>query len=175
MREFEQLNPELGKVVGTPVWVNKPPSESKIASLLASGQKPKKAGSVYFRLQSTAMVDLAVSKERIKLCHTFPTVTRGFPHLRVVQCWGCLRYGHTKSRCSAKSTRCANCGENGDHVKCGVKSKCVNCKGSHRADSFLCPKRKELALQLAEKARLLCLDLNSKSSVAPPRLHEPSV
>ncbi|KAJ7872741.1 hypothetical protein B0H13DRAFT_1895252 [Mycena leptocephala] len=34
-REFEAKNPDLGKVVGLPTWVNRPPSESQIAAMVA--------------------------------------------------------------------------------------------------------------------------------------------
>ncbi|KAJ7855814.1 hypothetical protein B0H13DRAFT_2357655 [Mycena leptocephala] len=79
-REFEERNPSLGLVVGTPTWVNKPPSEARAAA----GRKPPRAGSLFIRLQSRDMVDKAVAGGRVVLAGTAPAVGRGFPHLRVV-------------------------------------------------------------------------------------------
>ncbi|KAJ6513529.1 hypothetical protein DFH09DRAFT_1433254 [Mycena vulgaris] len=95
-REFELKNPGLGKVIGLPTWVNRPPSESQIAAIISSGRKPKDAGSVYFLLESKAKVDLALSRGRILLCSFSPLVSRGFPHLRVSQCRKCYRFPLTR-------------------------------------------------------------------------------
>ncbi|KAK6987824.1 hypothetical protein R3P38DRAFT_3229982 [Favolaschia claudopus] len=149
-REFELRNPYLGPVTGLPTWVNRPPSEAQAAAISASGRKPKLAGSVYFLLQSRDKVDLALSRGRIVLCSTSPTVARGFPHLRISQCWGCYKYGHTKARCNVKARPVA----------------CLNCGGKHRADSYSCPKRKELLVTLAGRMKDLHESLD-KSSIHP--------
>ncbi|KAJ7465275.1 hypothetical protein FB451DRAFT_433460 [Mycena latifolia] len=57
-REFEERNAHLGPVGGVS-WVNKPPSEAKVAAMAASGKKPPKAGSLFIRLRSCDMVDLS--------------------------------------------------------------------------------------------------------------------
>ncbi|KAJ7854473.1 hypothetical protein B0H13DRAFT_2358486 [Mycena leptocephala] len=83
-REFEERNPSLGKVVGTPRWVNKPLSEARVAALAAAGRSPPKAGSLFIQLESRELVDRAVASGRVVLAGTAPAVGRGFPHLRVV-------------------------------------------------------------------------------------------
>ncbi|KAJ7731748.1 hypothetical protein B0H16DRAFT_1772486 [Mycena metata] len=85
-KEFSERYPELGPVVGSPTWVNNPPSEVQISATLSSGRKPRTAGSIFVRLASREKVDLAVSLGRLRLAGSAPTVSRGFPHLRVTQC-----------------------------------------------------------------------------------------
>ncbi|KAK7013451.1 hypothetical protein R3P38DRAFT_2788355 [Favolaschia claudopus] len=169
-REFELCNPDLGPVTGLPTWVNRPPSEAQAAAISASGRKPKLAGSVYFLLQSRDKVDLALSRGRIVLCSTSPTVARGFPHLRISQCWGCYKYGHTKARCNVKAPSCAVCAKPvGDHsptTPCSGPVACLNCGGKHRADSYSCLKRKELLVTIAGRMKDLHESLD-KSSIHP--------
>ncbi|KAJ7028177.1 hypothetical protein C8F04DRAFT_1188858 [Mycena alexandri] len=57
VRQFEELNPTLGKVVGLPRWKNTPPSESRIAAAKRDGRRIPVTGSLVFRLQSKDMVD----------------------------------------------------------------------------------------------------------------------
>lgn len=45
------------------------------------------------------MVDQVVAEGRVHLSCTLPVVSCGSPHLRVVQCWKCIKYGHTQARC----------------------------------------------------------------------------
>jgi hypothetical protein len=121
---------DLGNVVGLPTWVNRPPSESQIAATIASGRKPKIAGSLYFLLESKAKVDLALSRGRILLCSLSPVVSRGFPHLRVTQCWKCYKYGPTKARCNVKQPCCPTCAQPAcaSHSSpCNGPIACVNC------------------------------------------------
>ncbi|KAJ7660990.1 hypothetical protein B0H17DRAFT_1212418 [Mycena rosella] len=172
-REFELRNPHLGKVTGTPTWVNRPPSEAQIAAITASGKKPKVAGSIYFLLESRTKVDLALSRGRILLCSSSPTVSRGFPHLRVSQCWGCHKYGHTKARCNVKVPSCVTCAKplSPSHpTLCSGPVQCINCPGKHRSDSYSCPKQKELALVLASRQKELHLSLDNSSSYPLPYL-----
>ncbi|KAK7059361.1 hypothetical protein R3P38DRAFT_3167708 [Favolaschia claudopus] len=108
------------------------------------------AGSVYFLLQSRDKVDLALSRGRI--------------------CWGCYKYGHTKARCNVKAPSCAVCAKPvGDHsptTPCSGPVACLNCGGKHRADSYSCPKRKELLVTLAGRMKDLHESLD-KSSIHP--------
>lgn len=163
---FEERNPQFGPVVSIS-WVNKPPSEAKAAAMSAAGKKPPKAGSLFIRLQSREMVDKAVAVGRVILAGTAPTVGRGFPHLRVVQCWGCLKYGHTRDRCST-AAKCGGCGKDNHGVTCAEKPVCVNCGGLHRADSFACPARKRIAEDLRLRAAALCKVLDSQSRYNKP-------
>ncbi|KAF7371586.1 Transcription factor [Mycena venus] len=86
-------------------------SEAQAAAAVAAGKKVRVAGSLVIRLRSREKVDLAVAEGRVVLLGFAPTVVRSFPHLRVTQCWGCLKFGHVKAKCSVKSNKCASCGE----------------------------------------------------------------
>ncbi|KAJ7701534.1 hypothetical protein B0H17DRAFT_1128311 [Mycena rosella] len=99
---FQECNPPHGSVSGTPTWVNKLPSQAQIAAAIAAGRKPRTVRSVFIRLESCHMVNLAVAGRRVILAGGAPMVVHGFLHLRVTQCWGCLQFGHTKARCSVK-------------------------------------------------------------------------
>ncbi|KAJ7780983.1 hypothetical protein B0H16DRAFT_1817329 [Mycena metata] len=89
-KQFKELNPMLGKVVGLPRWKNAPPSESRIAAAKRDGRRVPSAGSLVLRLESKDMVDRAVANGRVLLAGHAPRVGRTFPHLDVVQCWGCF-------------------------------------------------------------------------------------
>ncbi|KAJ6505701.1 hypothetical protein C8R47DRAFT_1243578 [Mycena vitilis] len=154
--ELMERYPELGPVVGTAVWVNKPPNEAQISATLSTGGKPRTAGSVFIRLESREKVDVAVSLGRLRLAGSVPTVARGFPHLRVVQCWGCLKLGHIRARCKVKETKCGGCGEKSHGAVCT---------------------RKDKAAALRQRAMELTTYLNSTSSIPlnqfmAPRLPE---
>jgi hypothetical protein len=164
-KEFEERNPALGSVVGTPTWVNRPPSEAKIAAMAAAGRKPPKAGSLFIRLESRELVDHAVATGHVVLAGMAPAVGRGFPHLRVVQCWGCYRFGHTRARCSVTAARCGGCGKDAHGAVCAEKPSCVNCGGLHRSDSLSCLSRKRIAEQLRQRAADVCRSLDEQSSV----------
>ncbi|KAJ7936029.1 hypothetical protein B0H13DRAFT_2304100 [Mycena leptocephala] len=172
-KEFEERNPELGQVVGLPTWVNKPPSEARVAAIVASGKKPPKAGSLFIRLLSRERVDRAVATGRVILAGTAPAVGRGFPHLRVVQCWGCLKFGHTRARCSLPAARCGGCGKDAHGIICADKPSCVNCSGVHRSDSLSCPSRKRIAEQLRQRAADICKTLDSQSQYSPCLVVDP--
>ncbi|KAJ7126363.1 hypothetical protein C8R43DRAFT_1134954 [Mycena crocata] len=160
--QFEERNPALGRTVGTPVWVNKPPSEARLSAIAASGRTVPTAGSIFIRLQSREMVDLAVMGKRIILAGTAPVVNRGFPNLRVVQCWGCYKYGHTRGRCGVTEALCGGCGKAAHGAFCAEKPSCVNCSGAHRSDSFACPSRKRIAEQLRQRAVDTCRMLDEE-------------
>ncbi|KAJ7749223.1 hypothetical protein B0H16DRAFT_1847430 [Mycena metata] len=63
--ELMERYPQLGVVVGSPVWVNKPPSEAQISAGLSTASKPRMAGSVFVRLELCEKVDLPVSSSCI--------------------------------------------------------------------------------------------------------------
>ncbi|KAJ7934582.1 hypothetical protein B0H13DRAFT_2305683 [Mycena leptocephala] len=169
-REFEERNPSLGKVVGTPRWVNKPPSEARIAAIVAAGRSPPKAGSLFIQLGSRELVDRAVAAVRVILAGTAPAVGRGFPHLRVVQCGGCFKYGHTRARCSTAESKCGGCGKAAHGITCAEKPSCVNCSGAHRSDSFSCPAHKQIAENLRQRATDLCASLHAQLRFNPHTL-----
>ncbi|XP_017787264.1 PREDICTED: uncharacterized protein LOC108569977 [Nicrophorus vespilloides] len=52
---------------------------------------------------------------------------------RVIQCFGCLRYGHTKKICKSKLVRCPACSENHQIESCPSKDDptCAYCEGKH--------------------------------------------
>ncbi|KAJ7017521.1 hypothetical protein C8F04DRAFT_1279248 [Mycena alexandri] len=160
-REFEERNPALGKVLSV-TWVNRPPSVEKVAAIAARGLKPPTAGSLFIRLQSRDLVDRAVAAGRVVLGGMAPMVQRGFPHLRVCQCWGCLKFGHTRSRCGVKTERCGGCGKD-THGICTDKPTCINCGETHRSDTLSCPARKRIAAQLNQRAADICRALDEAS------------
>ncbi|KAJ6567491.1 hypothetical protein B0H10DRAFT_2358205, partial [Mycena sp. CBHHK59/15] len=123
--ELVERYPELGPVVGTPTSTQR-----------GAGFCRRSAGSVFIRLESREKVDLAISLGCLRLAGSAPTVARGFPHLRVTQCWGCMKFGHVKARCSVKETQCGGCGEKAHGAVGPSKPKCLNCGGDHRADTF---------------------------------------
>ncbi|EFN68824.1 hypothetical protein EAG_11378 [Camponotus floridanus] len=63
---------------------------------------------------------------------------------RVSRCNKCYRFGHIKTNCKSQP-RCSHCGEKGHSFSeehCHQSHRpptCANCKGEHRADSFICP------------------------------------
>ncbi|KAJ7801478.1 hypothetical protein B0H14DRAFT_2615227 [Mycena olivaceomarginata] len=110
-RELQERNTEIRPVLGTPTWVRR--AKQWLASAITAGAKPRLAGSIFFRLESREKVDVAVAGRRLVLAGAAPTVVRGFPHLRITQCWGCLKFGHVKTRCSMKGTKCGGCDREG--------------------------------------------------------------
>uniref|UniRef100_V5I8C7 CCHC-type domain-containing protein n=1 Tax=Anoplophora glabripennis TaxID=217634 RepID=V5I8C7_ANOGL len=58
----------------------------------------------------------------------------------VIQCYNCLRYGHTKMQCKGKS-RCIRCGRSHEEEgNCPFPIKCVHCKSAeHLATDRTCP------------------------------------
>uniref|UniRef100_A0A2A4JQD0 CCHC-type domain-containing protein n=1 Tax=Heliothis virescens TaxID=7102 RepID=A0A2A4JQD0_HELVI len=68
--------------------------------------------------------------------NSLPVETYNYP---TIQCFGCCKYGHTRTNCRSKP-RCYRCG--GDHFGdgCSVEEpKCFYCTGSHTAISKHCP------------------------------------
>ncbi|KAF8146699.1 hypothetical protein K438DRAFT_1990395 [Mycena galopus ATCC 62051] len=79
-KELMERHPELGQVVGTPVWVNPPPSEAQISATVASGRKPRTAGSVFIHLTSREKVDIAVAAGCLHLAGSAPSPTSTSPN-----------------------------------------------------------------------------------------------
>lgn len=75
--------------------------------------------------------------DRVFCCfNSLPVEIYNFP---TVQCFGCCKYGHTRTQCRSKP-RCYRCG--GDHFGDGCTSeepKCFYCTGAHPANSRQCP------------------------------------
>ncbi|KAJ7035476.1 hypothetical protein C8F04DRAFT_1182380 [Mycena alexandri] len=169
-REFERRNGELGPVTGTPRLVNPPPSAAKIAAMKEAGRKPPTAGSIVFQLESKERVDMAVAAGRVALGGQAPQVQRAFPHLTVVQCWGCYQYNHIRSRCPEVNTKCGGCGGVSHGAVCAVTPKCLNCGGVHRADNPSCPRRKEISARMRQRADELCAALDESSDSRTPTM-----
>ncbi|KAJ7016815.1 hypothetical protein C8F04DRAFT_1201495 [Mycena alexandri] len=163
-RELERRNGGLGAVRGTLRFVNPPPSEAKISAMREAGRKPPSAGSIVFQLESKERVDVAVAAGRVMFGGQAPQVQRAFPHLEVVQCWGCYRYNHIRSRCPEAEPKCVGCGGAAHGVVCSAMPTCVNCGGTHRADNPACPKRKEIAARMKLRANELCAALDASST-----------
>lgn len=62
----------------------------------------------------------------------------------VLQCTGCLRYGHHVKACKASGAmNCSRCGSN-DHERNSCSAphpSCIHCKGDHEATSRNCPEK----------------------------------
>jgi hypothetical protein len=75
------------------------------------------------------------------------------PHLYIVQCFNCYKFGHTAQHCPHRKT-CGKCGEQqhttGECDKPEYQHKCINCEGSHAAWDINCPKRDAEASRLAQ-------------------------
>ncbi|KAJ7857818.1 hypothetical protein B0H14DRAFT_2578180 [Mycena olivaceomarginata] len=148
-------------VHGADRWygLTNPPSEAQISATRSAGGKPRTAGSIFVRLGSREKVDLAVSMGRLRLAGSAPTVVRGFPHLRVTQCWGCMKFGHVRARCTVKEPKCAGCGDKSHGAVCSLKPRCLNCGA-----------RKAKAQALRQRAVELTAYLNATSTVPVPSL-----
>ncbi|KAJ7739394.1 hypothetical protein B0H16DRAFT_1324994 [Mycena metata] len=112
---------------------------------------------------------------RVVLAGGVRQVSRVFPHLKPVQCWGCYRYGHTRARCRETLASCGGCGGAFHGIVCAETLTCVNCGGAHRADNPVCPRRKEIAEGLRQRAADLCRALDENSSYLPPSNRSPSL
>lgn len=73
---------------------------------------------------------------------------------RVIQCFCCLRYGHTSNTCRS-SFRCEICGNSHEKRECQGPMKCIFCLGPHKStDKTACPEyKKQLDIKqiMAEK------------------------
>lgn len=58
-----------------------------------------------------------------------------------IQCFKCLKFGHTSKVCRSKNNVCRKCfqDESEDHVCNITQIQCVNCKGMHNPKSPSCP------------------------------------
>lgn len=93
----------------------------------------------------------------------------------VVQCRGCLRFGHYLDNCKSKNKICDACGEACDesHSEQSCKEKqpfCINCKGEHKATD----KEKCIKFEFEKKVKKLMADSNLSYWDAKRSLAEPS-
>lgn len=92
-----------------------------------------------------------------------------------MQCFQCLRFGHTASRCARVKTCFCGKSAHGDDP-CAEPMKCVNCGGQHSSRSRNCPTYKtEVAIQeiktlrkisYPEAKKLVCTDTQGRVSFA---------
>ena len=72
------------------------------------------------------------------------------PHLKVLQCYNCQKFGHVASKCKA-TERCGMCGGPHKADQCNKSNmKCANCDSNHSAWHLECPKRNEETKTVAE-------------------------
>ena len=57
-----------------------------------------------------------------------------------MRCFKCHRFGHTSKLCKSETEMCVRCGQPSHDGGCATK--CINCTGSHTANSKECPKLK---------------------------------
>ncbi|KAL3287762.1 hypothetical protein HHI36_002226 [Cryptolaemus montrouzieri] len=55
----------------------------------------------------------------------------------MIQCYKCLRYGHTASQCG-RDKRCRNCGKGHEEDECESEIKCIYCEAGHAAVERIC-------------------------------------
>uniref|UniRef100_A0A8D9BBB6 Uncharacterized protein n=1 Tax=Cacopsylla melanoneura TaxID=428564 RepID=A0A8D9BBB6_9HEMI len=58
----------------------------------------------------------------------------------LIQCFRCLRYNHTTNQCRGQRV-CKMCGSKQEQHECQGET-CINCRGTHKADSADCPEKK---------------------------------
>ena len=92
-----------------------------------------------------------------------------------MRCFGCHRYGHTKTHCRRKAA-CPRCGKE-DHLEenCSSTPRCLNCQGEHPAYSKDCPKWKEEKAILLHKATFGGTFAKAKAAVCPKRSGIPAL
>ncbi|KAK9877889.1 hypothetical protein WA026_020115 [Henosepilachna vigintioctopunctata] len=58
----------------------------------------------------------------------------------VIQCYKCLRYGHTEKNCNGQK-KCRNCAEKHDEKECNNSNnpKCIYCESKHSSTDRTCP------------------------------------
>ena len=78
---------------------------------------------------------------------------------KVVQCFKCLKFGHTSACCKSRHEYCSIYSQEGhNHKNCTNREieKCKNCNGSHAAVSRYCPvKQEKLEEQCSRKHYLI--------------------
>ncbi|KAJ6545051.1 hypothetical protein DFH09DRAFT_1088253 [Mycena vulgaris] len=140
-REFEARNNQLGTVVGSPTWVNRPPSEAMIAAVAAAGKK----------LRGGASFSLVQPPRWSEGSRTCALHNAGVASNLGIQKHS-LQASHAPVRGAANSR---------------TVPPANNCGGEHRADSFICPTRKRIAEHLRLRAVSLAKELDASSSVLP--------
>lgn len=110
-------------------------------------QKVVKVDRMKRKLESGQLVDTGVFILTFDLCHIPDSIDVGFYPCKVKQyipsplrCMNCLKYGHTKNRCTGTRT-CASCGTPyHDNAPCPKSMSCLHCQGQHSALGRNCPR-----------------------------------
>ena len=107
----------------------------------------QKLGSIKIILYTRNMVNSVMAFGiRIQGCLMEPINIRQGYYLKIPQCSYCSKY-HQNRTCESVVPRCPNCAQSHRRYECPNKEgpwKCINCHGSHKATSNLCPKRSSL-------------------------------
>lgn len=110
-------------------------------------QKVVKVDRMKKKLDNGQLIDTGVFILTFDLCHIPDSIDVGFYPCKVKQyipsplrCMNCLKYGHTKNRCTGPRT-CANCGTPyHDNAPCPKPNSCLHCQGQHSALDRKCPR-----------------------------------
>lgn len=93
------------------------------------------------------------------------------PYVKLpVQCYNCLRYGHTAKACRSK-TRCCNCSlehksQNCPNSRCPC---CIYCKGTHSALSRDCPQR-HIEIRIGQYMAYENISYNEAKAIVSPNI-----
>ena len=88
---------------------------------------------------------------------------------QLLQCYKCLKYGHTSSNCTGDE-KCNTCSGPHNHKDCSKpkeEAKCLNCSGDHAASSMLCPRRLKLKEDLRQRSLSRSRDPSQNRFAAP--------
>ncbi|XP_026746182.1 uncharacterized protein LOC113507525, partial [Trichoplusia ni] len=153
----------MGVVKGVPAdWtdlecfddLSTPVGFGKILKIRRMNRKVQSEGKTEWVPTSTVVLtfDGRILPERVFCCHNaLPVELYHFP---TVQCYGCCKYGHTKTQCRSKP-RCYLCGAEHFGDSCTVdEPKCLYCDGRHNANSQQCPeysRQRNIKICMSEK------------------------
>ena len=124
-------------VVGRVRWLSKKRRENQ------------QAGSIVFAVASEEIRATILRGQRITIAGHTATIVKYLPSLPSAQCGRCQRFGHATDSCRSTACRfCAASHKTGEHQcsSCNTvgrpcehtAAKCINCKGSHFANSPAC-------------------------------------
>lgn len=114
-------------------------SSAKILKFKRLKKRDTSSGEVLYKDTKACVLTFQgrILPSHVSLFHTYIEVAQYVSP--VIQCFQCLRYGHTIKLCNGRK-RCQRCGDNHDRNDCTSSSEsCVHCQGAHRSVDRACP------------------------------------